>query len=138
MVAATTMAMASWDEIKSQLSRYQVVSQRDREVLLSWKGIAILVRAVRIFDVDWLRVGAPIAHARHAPLEGILRRAEQRVGAVVIEGERCILRETLCLPAITPETVHGVIAVIGSEASALRKRERDLRSVTACAEQFAT
>jgi hypothetical protein len=132
---------ATWAEIRSELSRYRIVRESADEVVLAWSDVvarsfAVVVRRLTAAGADWLRVSTPIAYVQNLPLEPLLRRADGGVGAVVVEGDRCVLRQTLGLEQVSPAAIHTLIRVIAGQTAELQSLARLGRSGHAYSEVF--
>ena len=116
-------AMATWAEIVETLAGHRVLRRDPRNLVVApLPRRVVAVRLIEAFGVEWIALSAPIGSANHFRIETALRQAESTIGALVIEGDRCVLRQTVCLAHIDATAVQMLVEVVAFQAAELRAR----------------
>jgi hypothetical protein len=108
--------MATWADIRGELAGHGILIEAGRAVTIVWRGrLRVTVRAVRVGPIDWLLVTVPVAVQPNGLVELLRRSAARPIGAIVIEGDCCFLREKVELEALRVGEVATLIDLVARQ-----------------------
>ena len=114
--------MAGWQAVVSEVARYRVVRRSDHWVAIEARSCPVIVRAVRDHGTAWIQIDAILCRHRDVSLEALLRHmGKGTVGAVVIVGDVCLMRERIQLGMLRAPHIHVAIDMVIAHTMAARR-----------------